>query len=316
MPQWTAWSGSRTGYNPFVGLETATHRAFGYAAKVGQKRLRDEADRLADKQARIEDVYAKRKRDYLEELDPGGYKRARAERYNKKMVRRAPSRYRRRRIARRRPVRRPYVRARRMLPRPERGIKWGRMVELKMTGGFQLHGAAGALASLLIKANSLADPLGASGTSLPRYVDQWAALYQKYKVFGSTLVVNGHTLTTTGAGISGVSLRSSGTAETTWIEYKEQKFPVVQRLLSSDLDLFKFGMSYKPKKFWHITKMKDEDNQEGVLSTTPTDPTDLCYYHIYTQDLDQTQDTTTQITYEVRYLVFVYDPVDVAASSL
>lgn len=185
-----------------------------------------------------------------------------------------------------------------------------------MTGGLQIHGAAGALASVLIKANSLADPLGASGASLPRYVDQWAAFYQKYKVFGSTIFINGHTVTSTGAGIAGVSLRSSGTAETSWIEYKEQKFPCAQRLLSSDIDLFKLAMRYKPKKFWHLKNMRDDDEQEGTLSTTPTDPTNVCYFHIYTQDLDQTQDCTTQITYEIKYLVWIYDPVDVAQSSL
>lgn len=303
MPQLNAWVGSGSSYNPWLNLERHAHRAVNAAVRRGQEHFRRENKRNADSNVYDFESYINR---------PSKRARTSAPTGNEMVVRRRP-------YTRKRAVAKPYRRAfkkRGRYPRPERGIRWARTVELKMVMPISLSGAAGALDGFTCKANSLSDPSGAEGGWLPRYLDQWAGLYTKYKVMGSTITITGHTSDATGAAVTGISLRRDASLETGWFEYSEQKDPCVKKITSSDIDLFTLRLKYTPKKFWHLTRMKDADNQGAALSTTPSDPTDICYFHIYTQDFNSTNNCSAELHCEVKYLVYLYNPVEVAYSAV
>lgn len=211
---------------------------------------------------------------------------------------------------------------RRIMMRPERGIRWGRLVNMDVVATYTFQGTTGSISAGVYKANSLNDPFAGSNNTHPLFLDQWGTLYQKYKVFGSTCSVIGHN-TSSGAIVFGIALRQSATALLSSEHYAEADRLNNFTITSNDLDMFRLGLKYKPKKFWHLKNMHDADEQEGTIvtsatptSVTATDPSNLCYYHVYIQDLVNASTVTAQVRVRLRYLVWLYDPVDAARGSV
>lgn len=179
----------------------------------------------------------------------------------------------------------------------------------------ELTCTAGALGTKVYKLNSLNDPWGGDGVLLPTALDQWAAFYQKYKIYGAKVHVKMHAVAATGAIIVGLHQSNSATALTSADQYATQK-NARYKMFSSDLDLAELNWTYKPKKAWSIKNLRDANDQEGTFSTTPGDPADLTYLHLWIVDAIGTDTATAQLQIEITSLVHLYDPVSLAISAL
>lgn len=175
--------------------------------------------------------------------------------------------------------------------------------------------SAGAVAVVACKANSLNDPTAGFGASLPLGLDQWASQYQKYIVLGSKITVRAMGTTNTGIGVVGIHLTDSGSALANASHYKE--LPLTkQRLITTQKDYVVVKNYYKAKKFWRLTNIKDDSEQEGAFSTSPGDPTDIAYYHVYISDLVGANNFNADLQIEMEWICLLTDPVTLAQSSL
>lgn len=220
---------------------------------------------------------------------------------------------RRRPTARRRSVRR--YRPRRN-PRPARYL-WEptKLVKFSAVLSLQKNASTGALGSIVIKANSLNDPFGASGASLPIGLDQWAALYSKYKIVSSMMQFEGHPSTVTGSCVSGLHLTDDSTALTDFEHYLELP-KTTYRMTSPDIDVFRCRMGYSAKKFWSFNKIRDEDEQEGAFDATPGDPDKIAYYHVFIQDINKTDNVVMDTVLRLTFTALLYDRIMPARSTM
>lgn len=225
-----------------------------------------------------------------------------------------PSRFRRPRF---RPRRRRLRRFRRKL-RITNLWPAQKIVKFRLSNTAAYTGTAGAIGTNYWKANSLADPTGAATTQLPLGVDQLAALYTKYKILGSRITLIAHPETITGAAFVGLCLHNSTTPPATDLDHYRELPRTVMRMVSPDIDVTKLSMKYSYKGYpHHIKQIKDDDQQEGGFSTTPTDPTDVSpYFHIWVQDANKTQNVTFEIQAVIEYIVLLYEPVAPSRSAL
>lgn len=195
------------------------------------------------------------------------------------------------------------------------GIPRSKAVRLRLATQGTLTATTGTLASTMLKANSLNDPTGALSAYLPHLVDQYAALYQKYIVLGSIIKIKAVPTTNTGGGIIGVHLADNNTALTNVNHYK--MLPRTKQLiLTTQKDYGTITLKYSGKKFWKLTNIRDDSEQEAVFSTTPGDPTDIAYYHIYANDLNGSHTFTVEFQVEMEFIILLTDPVQVAESAL
>lgn len=175
--------------------------------------------------------------------------------------------------------------------------------------------SAGAIAVVAAKANSLNDPFAGFGSALPLGTDQWSSQYQKYIVLGSKITVRAMGTTNTGIGIVGIHLTDTASALANASHYKE--LPLTkQKLITTQKDYAVVKNFYKAKKFWRLTNIKDDSEQEAVFSTTPGDPTDIAYYHVYISDLVGSNNFNADLQIEMEWICLLTDPVTLAQSSL
>lgn len=292
--------------NPFEGV-------IKHGVKRGVEAVMDafESRSQASKQFKID---KKRLRDeYFREEMERHYKRDATQPPTKKlkMARRAPR-------SSRRSYRRPRRSTRRYRrnPRPARYL-WEpfKLVKFSVVDPHTFNGTTGAIGTGIYKANSLNDPLGTTGANLPIGLDQWAALYSKYKVVSSMIRVTGHPTTVTGTGILGVHLTDDSSGLTEFEHYMELPHTKT-RFLSADLDIGSVTKGYSAKKFWSFNSIKNEDEQEGTFSTTPGDPDKIAYYHVFVQDGNKTETVTIDLVVQMTFTVLLYDRIMPARSSL
>lgn len=194
-------------------------------------------------------------------------------------------------------------------------IPRSKLVRFRLVTTGTLTGSSGALATVAFKANSLNDPTGSWSAALPNSLDQWAAFYQKYIVLGSKVKLRVTPTANTGAGIIGIHLADNGTPLSGANAYKEMNL-TKQRILTTQKDYTVLNMGYSAKKFWHLANIKDDSEQEGAFSTTPGDPTDIAYYHVYAQDMNGGNTFTVECQLEMEFICYLCDPINLAASSL
>lgn len=191
-----------------------------------------------------------------------------------------------------------------------------KVVKFRLVLSKEFGSGTGALAGIAYKINSLNDPTGVDSAQLPLGLDQWAALYSKYKVLGAKMTVMAHPKTITGAGMIGLHLSSGTTLLTDHDHYRELP-NTSMKMVSADIDLAKVQLNYSIHKYpFHIRKVKDADDQEGAFTTTPGDPTDLAYVHLFCQDSNKTEAISFDVQIIQEFIVLLYDRVTPARSSL
>lgn len=165
----------------------------------------------------------------------------------------------------------------------------------------------GAINVIAFKMNSLNDPTSTESAQLPLGLDQWSALYTKYKVLGSRIKVLAHPTTITGAGMIGLHLATTATPLTDHDHYRELP-NTSMKMVSPDIDLAQLQINYSIHKYpFHIRNVKDADDQEGTFSTSPGDPADICYCHFFTQDSNKTSTVTFDYQLVQEFVVLLYD---------
>lgn len=220
--------------------------------------------------------------------------------------------YRRKRTYR---PRKRFVARRRKLQALPLGIPRSKVIRVRVvTQGF-LTANSGTLASVMLKANSINDPTGTLSAYLPHTVDQYASMYQQYLCLGSKLKIRPVNVSSTGAVVFGVHLADNNTALANVNHYKMLPH-TKQRILTTQKDLGVITMGYSAKKFWHLNNIKDDSEQEATFSTTPGDPGDVAYYHVYCNDLRNNENCTVEFQVEMEFILLLKDPITIAESSL
>lgn len=190
-----------------------------------------------------------------------------------------------------------------------------RVVRMRVVARGTITANAGAVGIVKMKANSLNDPTTDFGATLPLGLDQWAAQYQKYIVLGCKVVARFIPTTATGPINVGLHLADNNTALANTDHYKELP-GTSQCILTTQRDYCTRVMKYSGKRFWRLTNIKDDSEQEAAFSTTPGDPTDIAYIHVYVQDMQNANNTTVEVQVEQEFIVLLTDPVTLAQSSL
>lgn len=278
---------------PIVGLQTATHTRK-VSPKVSPKVSLEKSIEIPTVSSRRTKVYSKNKISAKRKAMP--YKR-----YPRRPKR--PFRGRRRK----------YNRRKRRIPM---GIPPSKIVKFKVVhsaGGF--GSGSGALNQFTVKANDLNDPMSSLGAELPLYLDQWAAMYSKYIVLGSKITWKPYLVSSTGAVVTGVHLADNTTSLADHDYYKEAKLNKC-RILSSERPQNTITMTYSAKKFWKLSNVKDDSEQEATFSTTPGSPTDIAYFHIYNQDLQKSETNAVEGTITLEFIVLLTNPITPTRSSL
>lgn len=195
------------------------------------------------------------------------------------------------------------------------GISRSKLVRFRAIISNSLTGSGGAIGMVPIKANSLNDPSGTVAAVLPLSLDQWAAFYQKYTVLGSRIVVRVSHTANSGPLVVGLHLAQNATALTSWPHYKE--LPMTKtKMLSTQKDGCILTMNYSGKRFWHVPSLMSDSEQEATLSTSPGDPTDIAYFHLFVQDMNAASNATIDYAIEIDYICKLNEPINLDRSSL
>lgn len=217
-----------------------------------------------------------------------------------------------------RPRRNRRRRGRRGIRRISRAVTlWPRqkLVKMKLAFYYSTITGTGTIAATAVKANSLNDPTGSLSAQLPLGLDQWAAMYQKYVVVGSKIWARCHNVSGTGSMMYGITLKNTASTLNDYTYYLES--PMTRaKMLSSDVDHSSVGISYNAKRFWHVRKFHDAEDQHGAFSTTPGDPTDIAYYHLWVHDTSTSEAQTFEMVLTQEFYVLLFDPIVPARSSL
>lgn len=223
---------------------------------------------------------------------------------------------------RNRRYRRPSIRRRnrrkRGIIRRSRAVSlWPRqkLVKMKMVYYYSAITGTGTIAVTAVKANSLNDPTGSLSAQLPLGLDQWAAMYQKYVVVGGKIWVRCHNVSGTGSMMYGVALKNTATTLNDYAYYLES--PLSRgKMLTSDVDHSAVGLSYNAKRFWKVRKFIDAEDQQGAFSTTPGDPNDIAYFHLFAHDTSTSEAQTFEMVITQEFYVLLFDPIVPSRSSL
>lgn len=211
-----------------------------------------------------------------------------------------------------RPRRRRHFRKRNYIPL---GFPRKKIVRFRLFANGALSGAGGALATAMIKANSLNDPMGSAGSQVPHTLDQWSAFYEKYTVLGSKIKIRYSLTTNTGPVHVGVHLHKNNTALTGAPHYREVGLTKL-RTLTTQKDTGVVVMKYSGKRFWHLGSITSDSEQEASFSTTPGDPTDIAYYHLFLQDVNGSNNSDADYSVELEFICMLNEPINIARSSL
>lgn len=156
-----------------------------------------------------------------------------------------------------------------------------------------------------------------SSTEQPLGYDQYKALFREAIVLGSHIkleVINNDSTDAFVVGVTPVPQSQGTTALTDYEHYLE--YPGTKHVLvTPDMDKQFLNAKISVKKHMHKTKIRDNDNLKVNL-VTETPPTDITYWHVWSQPMDKASDPTGDIALVVtmEYLVLLINPIIPARS--
>lgn len=214
--------------------------------------------------------------------------------------------------------------------RPRRWVKQGvpsgmplaRVTNLRFAYSTIVAPSASTVSTVYMRANSVFDPVQATGGGQPMGFDQWAALYNHYVVLGSKINVQisyAHTETATDAQspyVCGVYTSDDASIPySTWegfVEARRGTWRQVQHYQNRPAKLRGF---YSCRKFFNLKN--PEDAVQRIGANTQADPTDEAYFAIWMQPLGADSPSTTVrllVTMTIDYCVKFDEPVDLVRS--
>lgn len=167
-------------------------------------------------------------------------------------------------------------------------------------------------ASYVFRGNSLFDPDYTSTGHQPRYYDTFTEVYEKYRVLGSSIVVEMTNISASGVAHFAVTPLTTVVAATTWHDAAELPNSRVSQLMPvSTRYPFSVSHSCTTKKVCGL--MKSENQDEDWASTTGSNPIQLWYWNINIFDLAS---TNVNVGFRVRiiYDCIFYDRIEVTPS--
>lgn len=171
---------------------------------------------------------------------------------------------------------------------------------------------AGAMASYIIRANSLYDPDYQLGGHQVYGFDQYCpTLYNHVTVLGSKLTAvfslgNPSTATAQNNIICGISLRDDAAAITNSSLVREQGGYSTWTMITNSTTPKRRSMKYSAKRFHNVTDVKDNDQ---LSHTSQDNPAEEAFYHIWAAPCATNVDafnTTVQII--VEYIAVLQEP--------
>lgn len=213
--------------------------------------------------------------------------------------------------SRRRPrYRRSKYRRRQFIPRAL--TPHSKMIRVRATELItQSAHTAGALVMTPLQLNSFDDPFTTSGAGQPLGYDQWKALYKKAFVVSSKITVkavNRDSSEPIMVGVTPMPLSQAATALASYEHYME--YPSTKSyLLTPDMDHMTFFHKVSVKRHMHLNKLRDVDEIRVDL-VNETAPADLCYWHLWSQPVQQSADMgSVDLVTTMEYIVVLIDPV-------
>lgn len=177
---------------------------------------------------------------------------------------------------------------------------------------------AGAIEMTPLQLNSIDDPFTTNGVGQPLGYDQWKALYKRAYVVGCDIVVRVVNSDSTEAMVVGCTPMPVNMGTTTannyehYMEYPGSK----QVIVSPDMDHAVLTNTCRLKKHLHLANFRDKENLYLNLDTE-TPPTDLCYWHLWSQPVTQASDPAsgTRMVVTLTYIVVLFDNIYPARST-
>lgn len=193
-----------------------------------------------------------------------------------------------------------------------------KLIRCKVTG-LRTNGghAAGSLEMVPVQMNSILDPFGGAGSEQPLGFDQWRALYEFGYVVGAKITCEFHNADAFAyvVGITPCHI-AQGTTSLASYEYYKELPGTKSVILSPDIDKAVLQSKISIKKWFSVKDLVDT-NEYRINLNTPSEPSKLAYWHLWSQPLDQSSTDTTgvQIVMNVEYIVLLTSPVIPARSS-
>lgn len=215
---------------------------------------------------------------------------------------------------RRRFRRRPRRRLRKKIPRSL--APSSKVIKCQVVESFAPTYTSGNLTLYTVQGNSIDDPFGGQSGNQPLGYDQWKALYKKAKVLGCKVYYTVHN-GSSGAMVCGITPMPKNQSYTPLANFEHYvECPGTKhKVFSPDVDKGTIVSKRSTKRMLKLKDIKDEHNVEINL-VDETAPTDLYWFHVWSQPFDQTTALTgVQILLKVEYIVLLYDYIVPARSS-
>lgn len=167
-----------------------------------------------------------------------------------------------------------------------------------------------------LQINSVLDPFQGAGSEQPLGFDQWRALYEYAYVIGAKATIEFHNADSFAyvVGITPCHVAQGTTSLANYEYYKE--LPGTRSIvLSPDVDKAVLQSKISIKRWFNVKDLRDT-NEYRMNLNTPSEPSKIAYWHLWSQPMDQTSTDTTgvQMVMTIEYLVLLTSPVVPARS--
>lgn len=163
------------------------------------------------------------------------------------------------------------------------------------------------------RANSIFDPDETGAGHQPYTSDQWAQFYNHYQVLGSKIKVSATVQDNlTEPAMMGVYLSDDTTIPLDWETLRESgrgDQVIIPKYLTSNIKLL--TTKFSSKGFFG-----DKHGTSETMASVLANPTEMAYYNIYLQSVDQISTITNNVICQITidYIVKYSEPKDLASS--
>lgn len=169
--------------------------------------------------------------------------------------------------------------------------------------------------SYVFRGNSLFDPNHTSTGHQPRFYDQYTAVYGKYKVYSSSLVLD--IINTAGGEGSGAIVAVTPNTEiitfTSWPESSELPRARVSEIIPiSSIRAERVTHNATTSSICGLTKGQVQD--DDYSAATGSNPVQIWYWNINAVAVNEAVDVTVQCRIRLTFEALMYDRLDVTTS--
>lgn len=186
-----------------------------------------------------------------------------------------------------------------------------KLIKVRMSDYQTFSSTGGVIVNKNISGTDITDPLAGSSAQRPLGYNQWKALYHTAYVVGVKVKATCWNNNSTSAimfGITACPKEQAGNALDNYEHYREVPH-TVSKLLTPDVDKGVLTLSTSTRKHLGLKNIKDNDTIRVNL-TSDSAPSEVYYYHIWMQPLDQSSTVSAvPMVLDVEYIVLLTNPV-------